>query len=129
MRDLRTLDGYRDRVTERRFYGGNPLPSKQGVFRIPHPATGVMLICIASTGGDWDHVSVSLKHRCPNWREMSFIKRLFFEDDETAVEYHVRETEHVNNYSTCLHLWRPQTQEIPRPSASMVGVQALGELA
>ena len=39
---------------------------------------------VASIGGGWDQVSVSLGNRCPTWREMDYIKRLFFKPDEAG---------------------------------------------
>jgi hypothetical protein len=80
------------------------------------------LLVVASTGEGWDHVSVSLEDRCPTWEEMEFIKKLFFRDDETAMQLHVPETDHVNVHPNCLHLWRPNDgREIPRPPSIMVG--------
>jgi len=91
-----------------------------GAFKIPHPATGVFLQVIASNGGGWDHVSVSLPNRCPNWREMEFVKRLFFKPDETSMQLHVPPSDHINCHPNCLHLWRPQEGSIPRPPEWMV---------
>lgn len=51
---------------------------------------------------------------------MDFVKRLFFKDDETAVQFHVPATDHINVHATTLHLWRRQTVELPRPPAIMV---------
>jgi hypothetical protein len=62
-----------------------------------------------SAGGGWDHVSVSLPDRCPTWEEMSFVKDLFFRDDEVVMQLHPAKSEHVNFHPYCLHLWRPQT--------------------
>ena len=76
---------------------------------------------IASWGLGWDHVSVSLSGRCPTWKEMSFVKDIFFEIDETAMQLHVPYADHVNCHTNCLHLWRPQNTTIPRPPAIMVG--------
>lgn len=87
-----------------------------------HP---IWLRVIASRGLGWDHVSVSLSNRTPTWDEMEFVKRLFFERDEVAMQLHVPPREHVNNHPYCLHLWRPQAGEIPRPPADMVGVPGL----
>src|SRR5258706_11378585 len=77
-----------------------------GMFLIPHAKTSVTLRCIVSSavlgrneGGDayaWDHVSVSLKNRCPNWPEMSFIKSVFFADDEAAMQVHVPAADHLS---------------------------------
>lgn len=78
------------------------------------------LRCIASWGGGWDHVSVSLPTRCPMWPEMEAVKRLFFRRDETAMQLHVPPAEHVDCHPHRLHLWRPQHAEIPRPPAIFV---------
>ena len=80
------------------------------------------MFVVASFGAGWDHVSVSRKNRVPNWAEMEHVKRLFFEDDETAVQFHVPPSDHVNMHPYVLHLWRPQDVEIPRPPAVLVGV-------
>jgi hypothetical protein len=92
-----------------------------GMFAFPSPIDGQSLRAQASSTDGWDHVSVSRKSRVPNWIEMEFIKRKFFRDDETAVEYHVPPSEHINYHPNCLHLWRCQTQEFPRPPDWMVG--------
>lgn len=65
----------------------------------------------ASDGMGWDHVSVSLRTRCPTWDEMEMVKRLFFKPDETAMQLHVPESDHINDFEFCLHLWRPQTSD------------------
>ena len=36
-------------------------------------------------------------------------------EDETVVQYHPPKSDYVNNHPYCLHLWRPHSQEIPRP--------------
>jgi hypothetical protein len=86
---------------------------------------------------------------------MAFVKRLFFRDDETAMQLHVPASDHVNQHPYCLHLWRPQADEeiaaeraeweragepwpygdlrspggIPRPPAVFVGVKETGAAA
>lgn len=35
------------------------------------------LAVIASIEDGWEHVSVSLGHRCPTWYEMCFVKKSF----------------------------------------------------
>ncbi len=92
-----------------------------GAFKIESPIDGAHLRVIASCGAGWDHVSVSRKNRTPNYPEMVFVKNLFFRDDETVMELHVPSADHVNLHPNCLHLWRPQNVEIPRPPAWMVG--------
>jgi len=92
-----------------------------GMFRMPSPVDAKPLLIIASTGYGWEHVSVSHPRRTPNWTEMEFVKRRFFNPDETAMQLHVPASDHVNVHPNCLHLWRPMLVEIPRPPAIMVG--------
>lgn len=73
---------------------------------------------IASSGDDsmpWEHVSVSLEKRCPTWKEMCIVKRLFWGDDEMVVQYHPPESDYVNQHEFCLHLWKPIGVELPSP--------------
>ena len=120
MRDLRTLDAYRDRAAAVRIYG-HPGDHGCGVFRIPSPIDSGALVVVASDGDGWDHISVSRANRCPNWPEMERIRRLFFRDEETVMQLHVPTSQHINVHPNCLHLWRPQNVEIPKPPGWMVG--------
>ena len=103
-----------------------------GSFFIPGPC-GHELKVIASPGDahediPWEHVSVSLRNRCPNWPEMDFIKRLFWSDEEAVMQLHPPRSEWVNNYNYCLHMWRPLNATIPLPPSIAVGYKELGEL-
>lgn len=121
MRDLTDIERYRRRTIEVLAFYGSYGDKNNGVFDFISPQTGAWLMVIASTGMEWDHVSVSVKHRCPNWTEMDFVKRMFFNDDETAMQLHVPVNEHLSFAGTTLHLWRPQKQPIPRPPNLLVG--------
>lgn len=86
------------------------------------------LLCIASNGGGWDHVSVSWKtpggDRTPRWVHMSLVHRLFFKEGEAALQLHVPPQDHINYHEHTLHLWRPRRgKPIPRPPGWMVGPQ------
>lgn len=100
-----------------------------GAFFIPCRRHGVPLKVICSDGEGWEHVSVSYPDRCPTWEEMSFVKSLFWDDDDCVVQFHPPRAEHVNNHSYCLHLWRPTGHDIPTPPSFMVGYKDLGVLA
>jgi hypothetical protein len=97
-----------------------------GVFIIPRGP--VLLQIIASDGLGWDHVSVvpidrrtkRRVYRTPTWAEMSFVKSLFFSDDECVVQYHPPKHLHRNAHEDCLHLWRPQAETVPLPDPAMV---------
>ena len=121
MRDLRVLDGRRLRSPEVLKLWGWYGDETCGAFLIPSPIDGQTLKVVASSGDGWDHVSVSRENRCPNWTEMDHVKRLFFKDNEVAMQLHVPPDEHINFHPYCLHLWRPLDVEIPRPPAGMVG--------
>lgn len=95
-----------------------------GLFWIPGPTGTYTLKVICSDGGGWDHVSVSLRGRCPNWPEMCFIKDLFFEPHETVVQFHPSIEEYVNLHPYCLHIWRDQSQIHTLPPFWMVGPKA-----
>lgn len=106
-----------------------------GLFLVQGPC-GAQLRIIASGGdpGDevsegWEHVSVSLPNRCPNWIEMCFVKVLFWSDDECVVQFHPPKSEYVNNHAYCLHLWRHKTMAFPLPPSHLVGIKQLGEIA
>jgi hypothetical protein len=124
MRNLRLLDAHRIRgraVIELYGWEGD---DKAGAFRLRSSIDGADLVVIASSGEGWDHVSASRSNRCPNWSEMEQVKRVFFRDDETAMQLHVPPSDHVNNHPYTLHLWRPLDREIPRPPSIMVGIGA-----
>ena len=91
------------------------LGSTEGLFIIQFENRNLRVI--SSTGMGWDHVSVSLENRCPNWREMCFIKDLFFDEEETVIQFHPKKSEYVNNHPYCLHPWRPQDFEIKLPDS------------
>ena len=111
MKNLCDLDKYRYVVGDIHRYNGYG-GSKQGVFIIPNDPP---LRVIADSGQGWDHVSVSTETRCPTWEEMDRIKRIFFKDHETAVQYHVPASDHINIHDYCLHLWRPTFKRFPMP--------------
>jgi len=83
-----------------------------------------MLRIIASNEDGWEHVSVSLPKRCPNWREMCYIKGLFWDEGDRVVQYHPPKENYINCHPFCLHMWRPIGVEIPMPPYWMVGFKS-----
>lgn len=69
--------------------------------------------------GDWEHVSVSLMDRCPTWDEMCFVKDLFWDDEECAVQFHPAKSAYINFMPYCLHLWKSK-QAIKLPPSIAV---------
>lgn len=104
---------------------------RNGLFLLPPPDknSNLTLRVIATDEGGWEHVSVSLPKRCPNWSEMCHIKSIFWDDDDTVMQLHPPRSEWVNNHQYCLHLWRPIDADIPLPQSIFVGIKSLGVLA
>lgn len=101
-----------------------------GAFTLPSPEPGWTLMIIADNGAEpeakgWEHVSVHArasekKHRTPTWKEMSFIKRIFWEPEDVVIQFHPKESEYVNTHPSVLHLWRNSTVEFPTPPRDSV---------
>ena len=92
--------------------------SVEGYFVIQYGKRKLNVIC--GVGEGWNHVSISLRHRCPTWDEMCFIKDLFFKSDETAIQFHPCKDQYVNVGRYVLHLWQPMDQEIKLPPKHML---------
>lgn len=109
---LKYIEKYR--VTMKGMYGDEHngaalIPLRGNYFRV-----------VFSNGGGWDHVSVSLEKRCPTWGEMCYVKELFFSEEELVVQYHPAKSNYVNVHPYCLHLWRPQNEQLPQPPMEYV---------
>jgi hypothetical protein len=96
-----------------------------GAFEIMGPC-GARLSIIANdadhpTANGFEHVSVSLHNRCPNWPEMNFVKDLFWRDDEVAYQLHPAKKDYVNCHPYTLHMWRHVERDPPLPDSLFVG--------
>jgi hypothetical protein len=122
MRDLRLLDIYRRTDAPVVAMYGDDGDETCGVFMLPPTEVSDKLMVIASSGEGWDHVSVSAERRCPTWKEMEFVRRLFFRREEAAMQYHAPVEDYVDGTQHgcehCLHLWRPH--DVPIPAAAEV---------
>lgn len=103
---------------------GHPLSStdddgNNGAFFVPFDSYEFTVI--ASDGMGWEHVSISLKNRCPNWKEMCHMKNLFWDKQDCVVQYHPSESEYVNNHEYTLHLWRSSKEKFPMPDSILIG--------
>ena len=93
-----------------------------GAFLVKGPR-GKMLRIISNTGetaDGWEHVSVSTDTRTPRWDEMCFVKNLYWDDDETVIQFHPPLADYVNFDPHCLHLWKPP-YPVPLPDPILVG--------
>jgi len=127
------------RVRNHPVLGSDPEAGNNGFFVIPHPKIDLYWVqCQISDGMGWQHVSVSLIKgekrgkkqlvtRCPTWEEMCWVKSLFWDDEEEVMQLHPPRSQWVNNHPYCLHLWRPDSGEIPLPEAIMVGTKQLNK--
>lgn len=120
MRNLNELNHARDWKQEIRLYGMNG-NHECGCFQLLSRDDAKPLRIIASSGEGWDHVSVSRTDHVPSYADMQYIARTFFKEDETAVQFHVPKSEHVNVHPHCLHWWRPLNAVLPKPPTYMIG--------
>ena len=112
-----------DAVEKRRDYSKQARSSRGdhfGLFWLTHPRTMRRLKVIVGDGLGWDHVSVSHPKKMPSWDEMSWVKNLFFADDECVVQYHPKAEDYVNYHPNCLHMWRQQDNDFPMPPKECV---------
>jgi hypothetical protein len=106
-------------------YGSPAGSGNNGAFFVPSQNKNSYMdfTVIASDEGGWEHVSVSLKSRCPTWAEMCYIKATFWDDDDCVLQFHPPQTDYINCHPFCLHLWRPVGRDVETPPWWMVGFQ------
>ena len=82
------------------------------------------LYCIASSEGDWEHVSVYAKSdgkdRVTTWPEMYKVKNKFWDEEYAVVQFHHPKSSYVNSHPFSLHLWRPIKVDIILPCIEFV---------
>lgn len=78
------------------------------------------LTVIVTDHDGWEHCSVSLSSRTPTWEEMSFVASLFWDPEDTLVNYRPAKSEYVNLHPNVLHWWRPKDYEYPTPPSTLV---------
>lgn len=90
-----------------------------GFFVVPYKME--ILRVVASNEEGWEHVSVSLRHRCPTWEEMCYIKNLFWEEDVAVVQFHPKKSDYINHHQFCLHMWKQIGVNWVSPPKDLVG--------
>ena len=113
------------RIREGQYASGDSY-GMMGAFRLISPKGELLLALSSGTEGNgnktgWEHVSVSARGRAPIWEEMVFVKNMFWEDHEMAVQYHPPKSEYVNFHPFTLHIWRAVEMSIPMPPSMLVG--------
>ncbi len=105
-------------------YGRQPGSDKSygpnGHFIVSH--NKVALAIISSNGGGWEHVSIHVigKKRVPTWEEMCWVKDLFWDVEETVVQFHPAQSNYVNLHPYVLHLWKRVGESFSLPPMSFV---------
>lgn len=102
------------------FRTGAKRGSTFGSFSFPYRSSTLTVVASDGSTVGWDHVSVSLKNRPPNWEEMCFIKSLFFDDDETVIQFHPKKSEYINLHPHVLHIWKKFGEDHELPSRILV---------
>ena len=107
-------------------YGSDESYGLTGAFMVIGPEPDRALLKVVSSGVDhehqWEHVSVSAEGRCPTWDEMCFIKDLFWDKHEIAVQYHPPESEYVRCHPFCTScVAHRSNMSIPMPPMLLVG--------
>ena len=100
-------------------WGSFLIPGKYGLLRVLSSG-----LCEPGNQSalNWEHVSVSYPDRTPSWEDMDKIKKMFWRDDETVVQFHPRESVKINNHEFCLHLWKMADTEYVLPPSILVGL-------
>ncbi len=92
-----------------------------GWFMIPSNKDGRMIAVQAdATHNEWEHISCSMRNRCPTWEEMCYLKNLFWDESQIAVQFHPAKEDYVNVAKFCLHIW-VYKGFMPRPKKNLVG--------
>ena len=94
-----------------------------GLFLIPNGEAG--LIVIASDGYGWEHVSVSryMSKELPSWYELVLIKNMFWDEEETVVQFIPKKSEH-RSIGEVLHMWKKSGHEYELPPGIMIAPKA-----
>jgi hypothetical protein len=69
----------------------------------------------------WEHLSCSTPTRCPTWDEMAFVAGLFWDKEDTLIQYRPPLSDYINVHQFCLHWFRPIGIDIPIPPSILIG--------
>ena len=99
----------------------SPADGNNGAFTVRSIKLPRPLHVIATDNGGWEHVSVSLPDRTPTWEEMCHVKDLFWDDEDTVIQFHPPKSRYVNLHAHCLHLWRSKWADPEVPYSILLG--------
>lgn len=102
--------------------GSNRSFGNNGAFKIP--LEDVTAFVIASDGEGWEHVSVHIVNDgvddIPIWEEMVNIKNMFWDDEDTVIQFHPKRSEYKNHNENVLHLWKQVGVDFQLPKIYLV---------
>lgn len=91
-----------------------------GMIYLPLGSKNHLFSIVVSWNNGWDHISIAHRYRDPEWLTMCKLKELFFDDDEVVVQYHPKKEDYINIHPHCLHLRKPQNEEVVHPPKELV---------
>lgn len=107
-----------------------------GLFKIHLPTKNCNAFCLVSDNGGWEQVSVRVEDlnkqlkggsriRIPNSEELKFLKNVFWDRDETVIQYHFADSKETGS-EYALHLFRHKTRCFPEPPSFLFGDTSAG---
>ena len=102
---------------------------KFGAFTISHKDGRVLLMSVDNGAvSGWEHVSVTCirKHRknlkavMPDCAVMDMVKDMWWDSNETVVQFHAPKDDVVNKHPESVHLWKSLRQEYLLPPKETV---------
>ena len=78
--------------------------NKQGFCKQVPQLTVMTSFAIQKDDKLWQHVSVS-GEKIPSYADLCLVKQIFIGEEKKAIQVFPESSKHVNDHSTCLHLW------------------------
>jgi len=67
---------------------------------------GTLNIMIMSNDPEWEHAVVTRIDKIPSWEEMCLVKKLYWGEDVTVIQFHPRKKDYWNIHPYSLHMWK-----------------------
>lgn len=84
------------------------------------PLTVVISKATLENGDVWKHVAASRKDRLPTWVELSKVKQDFIGSEKEAFHIMPKESDYIDLYFFCFHIWSPLESETQFPNLKKV---------
>lgn len=120
MRNLNELDKYR-------IEHWMPQTERSGAFKVFVGGRSFLVLASVDRIGEdgrWEHIAVTpsntKRNTCPSWEEMAAIKDMFFKPEDECIQYHPKRSRNINSRDLCLHIWRPEDENLRYPDPARV---------